>query len=278
VDTNVIRLLAIDLDGTLFGENLLVSPANRAAIAAAQARGVHLTLATGRMFRSTLPYAQELQIATPLICYQGALIRDPVSGATLFHRPLAQALALDVIALLQAADRQPNVYLHDNLYVAAINPGTEFYARLNGGIPVNPVGDLAAFLRASGGDPTKLSVVLPSEPDADATVAQLRARFAEQIYATKSYPTFAEALNPTCNKGVALAALAAHYGIAQAETMAVGDGENDLPLLQWAGVGVAMGQARATVRAGARYVTGPLAEDGLAAAIARFVLHAAADP
>ncbi len=273
----MIRLVAIDLDGTLFGEDLTISPANRAAIAAVQARGVRVTLATGRMFRSTRPYAQELGLTTALICYQGALIRDPTSGATLFHRPLTQALAVQVIDLLQAAGRHPNVYLNDNLYVAALNPGTEFYARLNGGIPVNPVGDLATFLHAAGGDPTKLSVVLPSEADADATVAALRSQLGDQIYATKSYPIFAEALNPTCNKGVALAALAAHYGIAQDETMAVGDGSNDLPLLQWAGTGVAMGQAPPDVRAGARYVTGSLAEDGLAAALERFVLRATAD-
>src|SRR5262249_37068032 len=127
----MIRLVAIDLDGTLFGDDLVISAASRAAIAAVQARGVRVTLATGRMFRSTLPYAQELGISTPLICYQGALIRDPVSAATLFHLPLAQELALQVIGALQARGLYPNVYLNDNLYVAELNPGTEFYARLN---------------------------------------------------------------------------------------------------------------------------------------------------
>ncbi len=269
----MIRLIAIDLDGTLIGEDLVISPPNRAAIAAAQAQGVRVTLATGRMFRSTVPFARALNITTPLICYQGALIRDPVSGESIFHQALPLAIALDVIALLRGEDYYPNAYLNDNLYVSEINPGTDFYARLNGGIAVNPVGDLAAFLRRDGGDPTKLSVVLADESTTDAVVARLRAAFGAQIYATKSHPLFAEALHPACNKGIALAALAAHLGIAQEETMALGDGSNDLPLLQWAGIGVAMGQAREEVRAGAHYVTGALAEDGVAAAIERFVLN-----
>jgi len=223
------------------------------------------------MFRSALPHAQSLDIRTPLICYQGAMIRDPVSRETLFHRPLAQATALEVIRLLEAEGLHPNVYLDDNLYVGEFNAGTEFYAKMNGGLPINLVGDLVGFLRERG-EPTKLSVVLGSEAEADAVVAELSAHFGDEIYATESHPMFAEALNPTCNKGVALAVLAAHLGIAQDETMAIGDGTNDLPMLGWAGLGVAMGQAKAEVRAGARHVTSAMAEDGLAAALHRFVL------
>src|SRR3954470_3249593 len=98
---SVIRLLAIDLDGTLIGEDLVISPANRAAIAAAQAQGVRATLATGRMFRSTLTFARELKITTPLICYQGSLIRDRVSAEIIFHQALPLAASLEVIGLLR---------------------------------------------------------------------------------------------------------------------------------------------------------------------------------
>lgn len=268
----MIRLLAIDLDGTLFGEDLVIRPTVRAALAAARDKGVIVTLATGRMFRSTLPHAQDLGLTAPLICYQGALVRDPATGATLFHRPLAQATALEAIALLATQGWQPNVYLDDNLYVAERNAGTDFYARLSSGIPVNAVGDLSAFVRAHGGDPTKLAVVLPDEATAGATVRLLQEHFGDRVYATKSHPLFAEAINPTCDKGVALGALAAHLGIAQSETMAVGDGSNDIPMLRWAGTGVAMGQAAPAVRTAATYVTLPLAEGGLTAAIERFIL------
>ncbi len=268
----MIRLVALDLDGTTFGGDTRVSPAVRAAIAATQAKGVAVTLATGRMFTSTRPIAADLGITVPLICYQGALVRDPVSATTLFYRPLAAEVALAVIALLQAQGLHPQLYLDEVLYVDEWNPGTAYYVSLNKDIRVETVGDPAAFLRAHGGDPTKLSVVLADEPATDALVAQLKARFGDRLYATKSHPIFAETINPACDKGVALAALADHLGIAQADVMAVGDGDNDVPMLRWAGVGVAMGQAHSDVHAAADYVTGSLAEDGLAAALDRFVL------
>jgi hydroxymethylpyrimidine pyrophosphatase-like HAD family hydrolase len=134
------------------------------------------------------------------------------------------------------------------------------------------VGDLAAFLRQEGGDPTKLSTVLGNEERTARTVAMLHAHFGERIYAVKSHPRFAETVNPHCDKGVALAMLADHLGIAQEQTLAIGDGSNDLALLRWAGIGVAMGQAHPEVHAHADYVTRTLAEDGVAAALERFVL------
>src|SRR5690242_8951359 len=204
----MIRLVALDLVGTLFGDDLIVSPANRAAIAAAQERGVYVTLATGRMFRSARVHAATLNITTPLICYQGALVQDPVSGEVLFHRPVAQALALEGIALLEEWELYPNVYLNDNLYTSELNPGTTYYSNLNGDLSVNLVGDLIAILRHEGADPTKLWTVLSTEDRTERTVALLRENFGEQIYAVKSNPRFAESVNPPSDKGVALAMLA----------------------------------------------------------------------
>jgi Cof subfamily protein (haloacid dehalogenase superfamily) len=134
------------------------------------------------------------------------------------------------------------------------------------------VDDLLTFLYDAPSDPTKLILVLPTEAETDATVAAIETRFGDAVYTTKSHPNFAEVINPQVNKGVALAVVAAHYGIAQRETMAVGDGMNDLPMLEWAGLGVAMGQAYPQVRAAADVVTAALADDGLAQAIERYVL------
>jgi Cof subfamily protein (haloacid dehalogenase superfamily) len=268
----MIKLVALDLDGTVFGGDLVLRPAVRAALAAVQAQGVGLTLATGRMFPSARYYADLLNIHLPLICYQGAMVRDPVSGAVLFHRPLDRAVALDVIRFLEGAGLHPNLYLDDQLYVSARNPGTDFYVSINKAITLNVVGDVAAYLQQQVHESTKISVVLPTEPETEAWVARLRAAFGPRIYATKSHPNFAEAVNPACDKGAALAALADHLGVAQADTLAIGDGDNDIPMLRWAGTGVAMGQSHPSVQAAADYVTGPLAEDGLIAALERFVL------
>src|SRR5437763_8314267 len=94
-----VKLLALDLDGTVFGADLTPSPRTRAALAAARAQGVRLTLATGRTFRSTRQFAADLGADAPLICYQGALVQDPTSGAVLLHRTVPRDLAAEVIAL-----------------------------------------------------------------------------------------------------------------------------------------------------------------------------------
>jgi Cof subfamily protein (haloacid dehalogenase superfamily) len=267
-----IKLIALDVDGTVFGDDLTPSPRTVAALHAARARGVHVTLATGRTFSATRLIATNLGIDAPLICYQGAWVRDPADGATLLHYTVSRAIAADVIGLARAADRQCNVYIDDQIYVEQLKTESDIYFHLNRRTPPQPVPDLLALVREASSDPTKLVLVLPSEAETDATVAALQARFGDAIYATKSHPNFAEVINPAVNKGVALAVVAAHYGIAQAETMAVGDGMNDLPMLEWAGLGVAMGQAYPQVHAAADVVTASLAEDGLAQAIERYVL------
>jgi Cof subfamily protein (haloacid dehalogenase superfamily) len=267
-----IKLLALDLDGTLFAEDMIVSPRTRAALTAARAQGVHVALATGRTFASTEEIAADLDADAPLICYQGAWVRDRASGATLLHRTVPRAVAAEVIGLARAADWQCNLYVDDQLYIEQVKPEANVYFHLNRRTSPHPVPDLLEVLAAAPLEPTKLILILPTEPDTDAVLAQMVAHFGERIYATKSYPFFAEIINPAVDKGTALAAVAAYLGVAQAETMAVGDGMNDLPMLQWAGLGVAMGQARPAVHAAADVVTTPLAEDGVAQAIERYIL------
>ena len=267
-----IKLIALDLDGTVFGDDLLVTPRTRAAIGAARAQGVHVALATGRTFASTRRIAADLGTDAPLICYQGAWVRDPSTGATLLHQTVPRPIAAEVIAMARAGDWQCNLYVDDQLYVEQIKPESGIYFQLNRTTPPHPVPDLLALLHDAPTDPTKLILIRPTEAETDATLAQIAAHFGAAVYVTKSYPVFAEVINPAVDKGRALALVAAHLGVAQAETMAVGDGMNDLPMLQWAGLGVAMGQARPAVHVAADVVTAPLAEDGLAQAIERYVL------
>src|SRR4051812_25662178 len=129
-----IKLLALDLDGTVFAEDMVISPRTRAAIAAARAQGVHVALATGRTFASAQRFAADLGADAPLICYQGAWVRDAV-GVTLLHRTITRAIAAEVIQMARAADWQCNLYVNDEGYVEQIKPEAGIYFRLNNATP-----------------------------------------------------------------------------------------------------------------------------------------------
>jgi hypothetical protein len=259
--------LALDLDGTLIGKDLILSPRVRGTISAAVARGAQVTLVTGRMFQSTLPFAQELGVTLPLICYQGALIRDPVSREVLYHQPVPLPLARQVIQVVRQWGLHVNVYVDDELYVERLTPEAERYGSISK-VPIHLVGDLLSFLST---DPTKL-VIVSDEATIDRAVRELQSHFGEALYVTESYPIFCEIAHPGCNKGRSLEWLAARYGFPREEVLAIGDGPNDVEMIRWAGLGIAMGNAPEEVRAAADWVTGTVQEEGAALALERFLL------
>jgi Cof subfamily protein (haloacid dehalogenase superfamily) len=267
-----VKLLALDLDGTIFADDLVISPRMRAAIEAAQRQGVIVTIATGRMFRSARLIARDLKIDKPLICYQGAMLADPVSGEIRYHKTIPIDLALAVIDEADTRDIHLNLYLNDQIYVSRITPEARYYSSINMDIPIEEVGDLATWLPAQGGaGPTKLVMVTDAEAT-DGTLARFTSLYGERLQVTKSHPRFTEFTNIECSKGRALAFLADACGVKREEVMAVGDGHNDLDMIMWAGYGVAMSTSPQVVLDAARVVTGALAEDGAARIIESLVL------
>ncbi|MBI2864846.1 MAG: HAD family phosphatase [Chloroflexi bacterium] len=256
------KLIALDLDGTLIGRDLRLNETTKTAVAAAQSQGIMVTLATGRMFKATLPYARELNLSTPLICYQGALIKHPHTGEELFHRAIPLPLARKAIKVIQGLGRHLNVYVDDELYVAELTPEAEAYTS-HSRVEAHPVGNLLDFLNVG---PTKIVVV--SQPEAtDGVVATLQKELGQDLLVVKSYPMFCEIANLGCGKGQALAHLASHVGVEREETVAIGDNLNDIDMIEWAGLGIAMGHSPPALLAIADMVTGSLAEDGAARAI-----------
>lgn len=268
---NKYKLLAVDLDDTLLNSRLEISLGNREALRLAREAGVRVTLATGRMYRAALPYARQLELAGPLITYQGALVKDAGTGKTLFHRPVPLDLALEVMARVNHYGFHINTYLEDNLYVARPTPEGERYAALSG-VPLEVVGDLSDFLRRQGQDPTKV-LVIAGEEQLDNLAQELRPVFNHSLHITKSKPHFLEFSHPLANKGDALAAVAEGIGVNREQIIAVGDTYNDLEMIDYAGLGVAVANARAAVKSRAGFVTLSNDEDGVAAVIRKFILE-----
>ena len=218
-----------------------------------------MIVVTGRMFRSVLPYVEAAGIDDPVVCYQGAVVADPRTGEFLRHEPIPLELAREAIASVVDEGFHVNCYVDDELYVAEATPQAERYAGFQN-LPLHEVGDLAAWLSAP---PTKLVAI--DDPDAlDGLEERMKARFDGRLFISKSLPFFLEFASPEVTKGSGLGFLAEHLGFTRERTVAFGDGENDVELLEWAGFGVAVANAHPRVLAVADWVCPSAAEEGVA--------------
>jgi len=266
------QLLALDLDGTVIGKDRRVTDPVRAAVAAAQASGVYITLATGRVFRTALPFAQQLGLRDPLICYQGALIRHPLTHEILHHTPMPGSLAAEAIALLHRAGTCVIACIDERLGIIQDGlPFAGFVQRWGSPDPTHVfvASNLAEIVRAT--PPTKL-MFFGEPPLVDRELASLTAHFGTALSVVRSDATLGELTAPGLSKGLALATLARHLGVAREHVMAIGDEDNDLPMLQWAGLGLAMGNAPSSIQEMADAVIPSVEEDGVAWAIREYIL------
>lgn len=261
------RLIASDLDDTLLDSRCCISSRVKETIKRARDRGVYVTIATGRMYRSAVMFAEELEIDVPLITYQGALVKTSVTKEVMYHRTVPLELAKEVISHGESEGLAINLYVDDQLFVSKITPEAERYSAVIR-VPVQAVGSLQRFLNQ---DPTKI-LMIGDEKRLDLLWAEEQEKFGDTLYITKSKPNFLEFTHPQATKGLALSAVAEHLGVAREEIIAFGDSFNDLELLRAAGFGVAMGNARDELKREADYVTASHDDDGVAAAIEKFVL------
>ncbi|HOV80768.1 MAG TPA: Cof-type HAD-IIB family hydrolase [Bacillota bacterium] len=264
-----IKMVAVDLDDTLLSGELRLTGRVKEAVAAARAAGVKFTISTGRMFRSAAVFAQELQIDIPLITYQGALVKNSLSGETLLYRPLPLVYAREIITRVKRSGCHLNCYLDDRLLVEKHTSESIRYASFSG-VEAEPVGD---FLEFFDRDPIKV-LAISEEPLLDRLSAELKPAYEGKVHIVKSKPHFLEFSHPLATKGDALAFLAGCYGIGREEIMAVGDSYNDLEMIRYAGLGVAVANARDDVKKEADYVTSATYGDGVVEALEKFVLNA----
>ncbi|HEY8910747.1 MAG TPA: Cof-type HAD-IIB family hydrolase [Desulfosporosinus sp.] len=264
-----IRLVAMDLDDTLLRDDWTISPRVLKAIQKAKEQGVKMTIATGRMSISARPYAEQLGLDVPVITYHGAMIQQALSGEILFRRVIPSALATEIVRYVSGQGIYVQVYLKDRVISEVLNEWSEEYERI-ASVRIEKA-DLAALLAQEPEGVEKI-LLMAKESDLDQVAPVLRKLYGEKVHLTKSKPCFLEMTDCSVNKGVALAALAERLGIAQKDVMAIGDSFNDLEMIKYAGVGVAMGNARAEIKEHANIITASNEEDGVAEAIERYVL------
>ena len=269
-----IRLVCLDLDGTVLGAGREIRPRTREAGRRTDERDIRVVIATGRMYRTSLRYARELGVPGPLICYQGAYIRElPQSdagegtGALLQHWPMRPQVALAAVDWARAHGLDPHLNVDDELVMEVGDEGAADYERLSG-ITAQFVPDLRAAIDRPV---TKVLAVGPTGLP-ERVLADARSAFGERAQVTVSHPEYLEWTAPGIHKGRAVRWLARRLRVPIAQVFAVGDQFNDLEMLAGVGHGVAMGDAPQPVQDAARHVTAGFADDGAARAIERVVL------
>jgi Cof subfamily protein (haloacid dehalogenase superfamily) len=243
-------LVASDLDGTLLPPSLEFLPQTVAGVGRLRAAGLPFVVCTGRMFKSARRMLARLGITSgPIVCYQGALVADLGSGVWSRHLPIPSHLAADVVCLMRELERHVNVYVDDELYVEHDDSWGRRYAEY-AEVGMNVVADLLAVVTTP---PTK--IVIETDPD-DVTrlLPDLQTRWEGRLYVTRSLPHFIEISDPQATKSAALAYLCDKLGATRERTVACGDGMNDVDMLRWAGLGVAVTEASDEVRAAAGLV------------------------
>ncbi|BAY12383.1 Cof-type HAD-IIB family hydrolase [Calothrix sp. NIES-2098] len=274
IATEEIKLLVLDIDGTISGKSNTISTPVKQAIAAAQARGIQVAIATGRMYRSALRFHQEIGSVLPLAAYQGAWIQDPATQKLHRHLTVSREIASQLLDYFEQPQLRSllsvHFYINDQLYVRELTTETKIYAQRSG-ITAIPVGDLR---QALNNEPTKVLALCDDTDVIEKILGNLRLQYTPaELYLTTSVATFFEATNASVNKGTAVRYLAEELlGLQSSNVMTIGDNFNDVEMLEYAGVGVAMGNAPAGVKAIANWVAPTVEEDGAAVAIEQLLL------
>ena len=244
-------LVAADLDGTLIGRDLAWADGTPEALAELRAAGVPTIVCTGRMFQSVRRVAARLGLtAGPVVCYQGALVADLGSGEWWRHVRMDGAVAAGVVRHVAAMGRQINAYIDDELYVDEVTEWARRYAE-HVEVGIDTVPDLAA--ETARRPPTKL-VLVTSAADVDDILPGLQQRWCGELYVVRSQPEYIEFVDISVSKSGALGWLCRRLGVDSGQVVTFGDGMNDVDMLEWAGLGVAVEEAAGPARAAADVV------------------------
>lgn len=257
LDPDAVEGVFVDLDGTVVHEAELLPTAVR-AVAEIQATGVPVVVATGRMFLSACRFADALDAADPVICFQGALVGSRSTGDILHHERLDADTAREVIAEVVTTGEHINVFTHDAFFVAEENDQARRYAQ-SARVPINAVGDLVAWL-----DQPVTKLVISGEPTRmDALRDHLVPMFGERAFIAKSLPFYLEVAAPGVHKGVGCQVVADLLGLDRSRCVAIGDGENDLELIDWAGFGIAVDEGHDELLERADWIAPSIHHDGV---------------
>jgi len=271
------KLLCTDMDGTLLNDKKEISERNLKAIRKAHDKGVKIVVCTGRMFISANFYSDLLGVKTPVIASNGAFIKEKDRDEIIYKALLGKENALKILAICRKHGVFPNFHTHNTIFTEEIIYSAANYARLNDVLPegekitITLVEDWEEVFNKHENEILKCIAVDKDGEKIDRAKAELSQQYTLEV--VSSFAKSFEVMNKGVSKGRAVEMLAKYYNIAKEEIICVGDNENDISMIQYAGLGVAMANGEECAKNAASYITDSNNENGVAKVIEKFILN-----
>lgn len=267
------KLIALDIDGTLLNSDKKISNENKAAIAAARAKGVRVVLVSGRPtsgMRESLQVLDMMSDDDYVLSYNASVVQKVKSETIIRSQILTGRDAKQLAKLADQLEINIHAFSHQKgLITPAHNDYTNHESKMNGETIT-----LIDFEKLAEDEAIFKVMLVDHEEKLSAAIKKLPASLYEQFTIVQSAPYFLEFLNKDSNKGIGVKALADHLSISAEHVICMGDAGNDFHMIQYAGLGVAMGNATDDIKAVADYITATNDQHGVAKAIHEFVLNA----
>lgn len=271
------KLICTDMDGTLLNSVKEISKGNLDAIKKAHDKGVKIAICTGRIFTSAKYYGDLIGVKAPIIASNGAYIREKDREEVIYKCILKKKDCFELLEIFKKHDLVPHFYTEDSIYAGETSYALRFYSRLNKTLPndlqikIKEVEDWNEVFSVN-----KLDILKAVAFDDDIEKikrAKKEIRSLGRYEVVSSLVNNFEVMNKTVSKGRAVEMLASYYNLSKDEIITIGDNENDLSMIEYAGLGVAMKNGEEIVKNKAKYITSTNDEDGVKEVIEKFILN-----
>lgn len=271
------RLIAMDMDGTLLNSKKEITGYTKGVLKRAADAGVILAVCTGRLFASADYYAGLLGTDVPVIASNGAYIKDRRTDKVIYENRLGDDQIRGITELVKSYGFSVNYYTTHNVIAENITPATINYTKWNDSMPegkrisVDIINGLENIMERNRNKIIKMVVNANNLQELEELRTLIKKRFNATV--VSSWNNNIEIMAPGVSKGNSVKLLSEHYGIGCSQVICFGDNENDLSMIEYAKLGVAMGNATESLKAVADYITDTNDNDGVAKAIEKFVLE-----
>ncbi|MCY6958961.1 Cof-type HAD-IIB family hydrolase [Clostridium brassicae] len=270
------KLICLDMDGTVLDDKKKISHRNKEAIKRAHDKGVKIAISTGRVFASARYYAEILGIKAPIIASNGAYIREKDKDEVIYESLLDKEVCKNICHIIEKYDFFNYFNTYNRIIANKPFPKQNIYRLMNEELPNNMkisldvVSDIKEILEDDSNRIVKFISISDDYENLNKAREEIDALGGLEI--VRSNINNFEVMNKGCSKGSAVERLSEFYGIKKDEVICIGDSENDLSMIKYAGMGIAMGNGEDYIKSNAKYVTDTNNNDGVAKAIEKFVL------